>query len=209
MFSGSSSSVASIVHAVGTLARRKTTGLLGSSTSNDEVVRAFECDVDGLELRLRRHAAILARHCDGESSKLTSANNNPLESCQSNCLTRHPDLLNEAVFWCAWTILFTDIRCRSEPTDPDLTTLCERILDCCAEVPRDSHTAPLMLFPLMIGGLRSTKKLHREFVLGRLEKLDNIGLSDTRALRRDLTEHWRTPEPLADDSPATFTHFVF
>lgn len=206
MFSGLSSSVASIIYAVGTLARRKRAGIHDSSISYDGVAgaRAFECEIDGLETRLRRHATILTRHRE-ESSDFTA--NTPSESRQSSGLMRDLDLLNEAVFWASWTIFFTDFRCRSEATDPDLATTSERILDCCAEVPRDSPAAPLVLFPLMVGGLRSTKKVYREFVLTRLESLDNMGLSDTGALRRDLTEHWWTPGALAD-SPTSFSNFV-
>lgn len=207
MFSGMSASLASIVHSLGTLVRRKKAGLHGPRSKHAEYVRTFESDVDGLEVRLTRHLSRIIKY--GKLSKSSSASNSFAEQqSQHISLIQHMDSLNEAVFWSAWTIFLTDIKERSSTTDPDVRDAVEHVLDACAEIPKDSTIAPLMLFPLMIGGMRSTKKVYREFVVTRLESLKNLGLSDTKSLCADLAETWVTTENAAD-RPIAFTKFVF
>ncbi|KAF4992025.1 hypothetical protein FDECE_13832 [Fusarium decemcellulare] len=184
MFSGMSAAMASIMYTLGTLVKRKKAGLQGTYTSHAECLRTFESDVDGLETRLRRHLAVINKRPDPQST--STASQQPPEVSLTRCLNS----FNEALFWSAWTIFWADLR--NPPTDkqPNTSDSAERILDACAEIPTGSITAPLILFPLVVGGTRTTKKVYREFVLGRLQGLRNVGLTDTQRLCNDLKNWW-------------------
>lgn len=206
MFSGLSASMASILYTLGRLARAKHGGYSGSPESHAEFARAFESDIDGLETRLQRRLAVLLRHRRDSQRRMTAS---PIgEKPRVSAMARHLDAFNEAVFWSCWSIFYTDLKGRTVATDPDLAAAVDSILDACAEIPKDSAAASLIFFPLMVGGIKSTKKVYREFVLARLECLDNIGVSDTRSLRAELIEKWWTSEAAAE-SPLSFFGFVF
>ncbi|KAJ4421857.1 hypothetical protein N0V82_003457 [Gnomoniopsis sp. IMI 355080] len=198
MFSGLSASMASILYTLGRLARAKHAGYKGAPESHAEFARAFESDIDGLETRLQRRLAVLLRHRSDPKRRMTTC---PVgERPRVSAMARHLDAFNEAVFWSCWTIFYTDLKGRSVATDPDLATAVDSILDACAEIPKDSAAASLIFFPLMVGGIKSTKKVYREFVLARLECLDNIGVSDTRSLSAELIEKWWTSESASEKS---------
>ncbi|KAF2673054.1 hypothetical protein BT63DRAFT_410107 [Microthyrium microscopicum] len=202
MFSGMSASIASIVYTLGTLVKRKKRGVQDSNLSQGEWVKAFESEVDGLEVRLRRHLTLLKKR-----SKLQSSSNIP-QHLHDLPLTRYLNSYNEAVFWSAWAIFLTDIQDRCPNTDTELTETVEHILDACAEVPEENVTASLLLFPLAIGGMRSTKKVYQEFVMNRLKHLTNVGLTDTQLLCTELKNWWSTDRHA--DSPIAFTStFIF
>lgn len=198
MFSGMSAAMASIMYTLGTLVKRKKAGLQGTNISHSECLRTFESDVDGLEARLRRHLAVINKRQDLHPTSTTSKQ--PPEVSLTQCLNS----FNEALFWSAWTIFWTDLR--NQWTDNELSTSdsAERILDTCAEIPVGSVTAPLILFPLVVGGSRTTKKVYREFVLGRLQGLRNVGLTDTQRLCNDL-ENWWNSERSASDPTVLFS----
>lgn len=206
MFSGLSASMASMIYTLGRLVKAKNARCLGSQDCHAEFARAFGFDLDGLETRLQRRSALLARH--HKEIRRATIDSSLNETSQLSVIARHLDALNEATFWSCWVIYYTDLKGLSIITNPDLSAAVDKILDACAEIPRDSPTAPLMLFPLMIGGMRTTKKVYREFVLGRLECLDNIGLSDTASLCADLVENWWISETAAE-RPISFSGFVF
>lgn len=206
MFSGLSASMASIMYTLGRLLRARNAGYNGSPESHAEFARAFESDKDGLETRLQRRSALLLRHRRDSNRRMTDSVLG--ERPRLSDIAQHLDIYNEAVFWSCWTIFYTDLRGRTVATDPSLATAVDNILDACAEIPKDSATAPLSLFPLMVGGIRTTKKVYREFVLGRLECLENIGVSDTRSLCAELTENWWSSEA-AVTSPLSFSGIVF
>ncbi|KAH8659015.1 fungal-specific transcription factor domain-containing protein [Ilyonectria robusta] len=196
MFSGMSTSMASIVYTLGRLVKTKNAGLHGTYISHVECIRSFESDVDGLEARLRRHMALMTKHREQHPA-----------STYDVSVMRFLDLFNEAVLWSAWTIFLTDLKNRSSASDADTHDAVEHILDACAEVPEESVTAQLFLFPLMIGGIRATKKVYREFVLNRMAKLDNIGLTDTKTLCEELKYWWSAERSMG--GPTELSKFVF
>lgn len=150
LFSGLSASMASIVYTLGTLVKRKHSSLHGTGILHAEFMQAFEADVDGLEARLRRHLSLISKDLPSQ----TNSEENRSLSC---CL----NFLNEAVLWSIWTIFLTDLKNLSPSKDLDACNAVEHILDACAEVPIESSTAPLILFPLMVGGLKTSKKVYR------------------------------------------------
>jgi hypothetical protein len=198
VFSGMSAAMASIMYTLGTLVKRKKAGLQGTNMSHAECLRAFESDVDGLEARLRRHLALINRRRDlqGISADYPQSSEVSLTQCLNS--------FNEALFWSAWTIFWADLR--NQLTNNELSTSdsAERILDACAEIPAESVTAPLILFPLVVGATKTTKKVYREFVLGRLQGLKNVGLTDTQSLCKDLKKWWAS-EPSASEPTVLFS----
>lgn len=206
-FSGMSASIASILHTLGVLVRRKKAGHHGPAVAHAECARTFESEVDGLEARLTRHISRLTK-CGKlpHTRPATSVGEEP--RFQHALLTQHLDSANEAFLWSAWTVFLTDLKGRPPATDPVVRDAVEHILDACAEIPKGSPVAPTILFPLMIGGMRSTKKVYREFVVARLADMKNLGLSDTRSLHADLVENWWTSAH-ATNRPIAFSKFVF
>ncbi|KAL1907868.1 hypothetical protein Sste5344_006291 [Sporothrix stenoceras] len=202
MFSGLSASMASALYALGSLIKKKRAFLGHSDATDGETVRAFHCDVDGLEVRLRMHLSLLTDQ--KKRSVEATGNQQPPSASLTMCLNAY----NEAVFWSVWTIFLTDLRDRSPTADPEVRDAAEKVLDACAEIPKQSAVAPLMLFPLAIGGMRAVKKVYREFVLHRLADLQPVGLTDTQILCIDLENWWQSD--MVADSPMTFTRsFVF
>ncbi|KPM45154.1 hypothetical protein AK830_g1332 [Neonectria ditissima] len=199
MFSGMSTAIASILYTLGRLVKRKIAGLHEADMSHPESATAFESDVDGLEARLRRHITLLTKHRDQHPASAAS----PCNTYVIGCL----DFVNEALLWSAWTIFLTDLKNRWPTSDPDTHGSVEHILDACAEVPEQSLTAQFLLFPLMIGGIRATKRVYREFVLNRLGKLDNIGLTDTKILCEELRNWWTAERSV--DAPTALSKFIF
>lgn len=72
MFSGLSASMASILYTLGRLVKANNARFLGSQNSHAEFARALEFDLNGLETRLQRRSALLARH-HKESRRVTIA----------------------------------------------------------------------------------------------------------------------------------------
>lgn len=180
MFSGMSASLASLLHTLGTLLKKKAAGLHEMHEGQFEWVRAFESEVDGLENRLRRHITFISK-----SQQRTS-----LPPTEGTTLTECLRHYNEALLWCAWNIFSIDLKNDQVLDNIEIEVSAERILDACAQVPRASTTAPLLLFPLVIGGLKATKAVYQEFVISRLECLENIGLTDTGGLCIELKNRW-------------------
>lgn len=199
LFSGMSASMASIVYTLGMLIKKKQLSLVSGSLAHGEHVRAFESDVDGLEIRLRRHLVLLSKRWDQQPSPA-----DPRGVSLASCLNSY----NEAVFWSSWTIFLTDLKDRYPATDIEVHDAAGRILDACSEVPVESEAAPLLLFPLAVGGMRTNKGVYREFVLNRLLGMSPVGITDTHGLCADLQNWWKTPG--RSDSPIAFTsQFLF
>lgn len=206
-FSGMSASMASILHTLGVLVRRKKAGHHGPAVAHAECSRTFESEVDGLEARLTRHISRLTKY--GKLPYIRPTTSAGEEHWfQHALLTQHLDSANEAFLWSAWTVFLTDLKDRPPATDPVVRDAVEHILDACADIPKDSPVAPTIVFPLMIGGMRSTKKVYREFIVTRIMDMKNLGLSDTRSLHADLVENWWTSAH-ATDRPIAFSKFVF
>jgi hypothetical protein len=201
MCTGLSASMASILYSLGTLVKRRRAGQHSAHAIHDDFIKAFELDVDGLEARLRRHLTLLTKR-----RQIASSESNTSPPAHEDSLTQCLDSYNEAVFWSAWTIFLTDLKDHSSVTDPDVSKSVEHILDACVEVPEQSVTAPLMLFPLVVGGMRTTKRVYREFVLNRLRSLRNVGLTDTLSLCDDLKSWWDDKRPI--DSTIAFTRNI-
>jgi hypothetical protein len=201
MCTGLSASMASILYSLGTLVKRRRAGQHSAHAIHDDFIRAFELDVDGLEARLRRHLTLLTKR-----RQIASSESNTSPHAHEDSLTQFLDSYNEAVFWSAWTIFLTDLKDHSSVADPDVSKSVEHILEACAEVPEQSVTAPLMLFPLVVGGMRTTKRVYREFVLNRLKNLRNVGLTDTLSLCDDLKSWWNEKRPI--DSTIAFTRNI-
>jgi hypothetical protein len=201
MCTGLSASMASILYSLGTLVKRRRAGQHSAHGIHDAFIKAFELDVDGLEARLRRHLTLLTKR-----RQIASSESNTSPFAREDSLTQCLDSYNEAVFWSAWTIFLTDLKDHSSVADPDVSKSVEHILEACVEVPEQSVTAPLMLFPLVVGGMRTTKRVYRQFVLNRLKNLRNVGLTDTLSLCDDLKSWWDDKRPI--DSTIAFTRNI-
>ncbi|KAJ0110305.1 hypothetical protein J7T55_000738 [Diaporthe amygdali] len=101
VFSGMSSAIANILYTLGMLLKRKQIDLGATPLHEREAARMFECDIDGLEMRLRRHMAQL---------KKCRELRNISELSYDDSLARSLNFYNEAVFWSAWTIFLTDLK---------------------------------------------------------------------------------------------------
>lgn len=191
IFSGMSTSIATTMYTLGNLIKRKQSGVdCESPTDAGTFVRAFESDVDGLEARLRRRGTIL---------KKTTVSS---PSSSKRSLAQHLDMYNIAVFWSAYALFLTDLK-NLQSTNPEVRDAVQLCLEACAEVPRTSQVAPLLTFPLAVGGMRATNKVYREFVLNRLSELKNVGLTDTRRLCGDLERWWEDGQTTS--GPLSFT----
>lgn len=111
------------------------------------------------------------------------------------------------MFWSAWSIIWGGLKSLGGPNDPETNGSVERILDACEEVLAKSITPPLILFPLVVGVMRTRKKVYDEFVLNRLEGLRNLGLTDAKSLYNDLKTWWWTERSASE--PNDLSRFVF
>lgn len=202
MFSGMSPVNASIIYSLGTLLRKKAAGLNQVAVAHGEWMRVFESDIDGLEARLRRHVAIFRQY--RRPDQQTKRKIGPQSSATIAAYLRS---YNEALMWCAWAIFLTDIK-QSAQFNSEVQESVESALDACADIPRNSGVAPLIVFPLAASGMRAVKPVYREFVLTRLQDMKNKGLTDVQSLCDDLTKWWD-----GDGTPSSafaFTrHFIF
>jgi hypothetical protein len=198
LFFGISASMARILHTLGVLTKRKKAGLHRSHANQGEWARAFNSDVDGLEARLRRHLNLLSRPREADGGAASTS-----QPSRDRSLAWDLHLYNEALFWSAWAIFLTDLKDRYPATDAEVRDSVDHALDACAEIPKESVVAPLLLFPLAVAGMRSTKKVYRDFVVHRLESLGNVYITDTRSLCADLEDWWNNRRPA--DSPIAFT----
>ncbi|KAI6752525.1 hypothetical protein HG530_013894 [Fusarium avenaceum] len=201
LFSGMSATMASIMYTLGSLVKRKKAAMQSTNMSSSEALRTFESDVDGLEVRLRRRLALINKGRD--LPHMRNASQNLPDVSPTRCLI----FFNEALFWSAWTIFWSDLRGQAPDCKSNNFDSAERIIDACAEIPKDSFIAPMILFPLIIGGMRTRKKVYREFVLSRLRGLENIGLTDTQSSCSDLEDWWNS-ERLANE-PTSWSRVIF
>jgi Fungal specific transcription factor domain len=171
-FTGISMATSAIFYRLGRLIRTRAVALQ-SADSNPLLWQDFESDIEQLEICLYQRKHKLGSH---------------------RLLYRpasHSECYNEALLHTAHLIFLCRIRDKPK-SSVEVVEAAELVLDSCAAVPEGSMTSKLMVFPLYMGGLQTTRLIHQEFVRNRLLNIEkDYCTTDVGKALVSLDEEWR------------------
>ena len=173
-FLGISSDVCSILYKTGRMLRMRH-AITHSKEASQWFWPDFEADVLDLDTRLEQQLTILQRN-KGQGD------------------LGHLDQYNSALVHTAHLIFQTDIRCVLAPQEVKTEEKIGTVLDFCANIPIDSQVARLSILPLFHAGLRSHRRIYRDFVLTRLSGLrDYYLVANVQQVIELLKNMWQNP----------------
>lgn len=186
---GISRSIAGLLYNIGRLGQLRSAAL-EFGDQNHWFWEASEADLDGLELQLDQ---ILLGRNNLEKAFETSVNRlNHIEGQYNDDELQHTiDLnrYNDALVHCARIALLERVKCVNAE-DERISASTQRVFNLCSLIHDSSHTAKLLVLPLYMVGMRDKTPETRSFVRSRLQSLDDIIVTDTRALLGILEERW-------------------